>query len=336
MNIKFLLPALSAGVLLFASSCKEETLLNNEATNEKASLHVKLAGEGITTRAEATDAEMEVHNYSIYVFYANGTLETVATNESSITGLTPGSKTIAVIANAPAGFAPGSITSLSTFEDANFDLDTQYPRTLDNGLVMSGSTPETLASGSNSAEVTVSRLVAKVKLGSINILPSAGHDPAKFELVGVHMMKVKSKAKIGAPNVLGGVDFYGGADPVAAGLPLESLYKNYLTETAAEGVNAAYFYVYPNDENDATLMTIEGRYDGQTTYFPFVINNTEISAGDGTGDYIKRNTLHTVNVTLKKLGGGVENPEEVVDPAAVDVTITAEDWVIIPEQGVEW
>lgn len=338
MKMKSLLLALSAGVLLFASSCKDEVLLDNGLGDEKASLRVKLVGEGLTTRAtEATEAEMAIHNYSIYVFYTNGSLEAMATDVASISGLTVGNKKIAVIANAPSGFVPSSVTSLSGFESAAFELTSQYPRSLAGGLIMSGVEDKTLITGENGIEIKVERLVAKIKLGNVTISPSVGHDPAKFELIAVHMMKVKSEAKLGSPNVLDGVGLYGGVDGDVAGVTVESVYKDYLTEAAVEGANTSYFYVFPNTGgDDATLMTIEGTYDGETAYFPFVINDQIINGDDGSGNYIKRNTLHTVSVTLKKLGGGVDNPETIVDPAAIDVTITPEDWVIVPGQGVEW
>lgn len=61
------------------------------------------------------------------------------------------------------------------------DLETQSPQT--NGLFMSGEGTVTLSANSTAATtVSVSRVAAKVKLGTITISPEAGHDPDKFVL----------------------------------------------------------------------------------------------------------------------------------------------------------
>ena len=93
----------------------------------------------------------------------------------------------------------------------------------------------------------------------------------------------------------------------------KSTVKAYLSETiSASDYSNRYFYVLPsdNDDGNTTLITLAGTYDGQPAYFPFRINDkagTGEASSDGT--FIRRNYVYTVNVKLKRLGGGSSNPE---------------------------
>lgn len=328
--------ALIACVLGMNTSCtKEDGVL---VTGDTTSLTVKLAGdnESKAVGAPTSSEENAVKNFTVYVFYPGGPLEKSATATGSTTtiidGLTTGDKRIAVVANVPAGFA--NITNYSQFASAMFDLDTQDPAGIEaNGLAMSGEMVKTLVGGNeNSANLKISRVVAKVELLSIDIDAEAGHDPALFELVAVHIMKARATSNMGLPEILTGNAFYGGTIGTVS-----TTQKGYLAETITLSDNEnRYFYVFPNGDTDATLLTIEGKYNGVTTYFPFRINEKAIEDQPGSGEYIKRNTRHRIAVTLKRLNGGTTDPEQPADPASLTVTITPQDWVLIPTQNVEW
>ena len=61
------------------------------------------------------------------------------------------------------------------------------------------------------ATIPISRVVAKVKLGTLTIAPEAGHDAAKFALTKVMVMKARNSVKMGLPSVDYTPDaFYGG------------------------------------------------------------------------------------------------------------------------------
>ena len=97
--------------------------------------------------------------------------------------------------------------------------------------------------------------------------------------------------------------------------------------------------MFPNDNSggNATLITLVGTYDGQPTYFPFRINDK--SGEDGAtsdGTFIQRNHVYTVNVTLKRLGGGSTDPEVPADPASLTVTVEPQEWATELVQNVEW
>ena len=92
-----------------------------------------------------------------------------------------------------------------------------------------------------------------------------------------------------------------------------------------------------NDDGNTTLITLAGTYDGQPAYFPFRINDkagTGEASSDGT--FIRRNYVYTVNVKLKRLGGGSSNPEVPADPASLAITVEPQNWTAELVQDVEW
>lgn len=352
MKTKFLfITLLASGVLLNVSCSKESTaFIEEEDLNLKtASLTLtvsidngnEIVASNVETRAlgNPTQAdESKIFNYSVYVFYPNGSLEKAETISGStlthtITGLTAGTKRVVVLANVPAGYA--TINHYDDIEDEMFLLDTQEPAVLSStGLAMSGETTTILNPGSaNTLSLSISRIVAKIKLGGITVNAAAGHDPSKLNFVAIHIMKARANANMGIPAIKTGNAFYGGVTGTVS-----TIAKSYLTDSITTGNENCYFYVFPNDSTsgNATLLSIEATYDNVKTYFTFSINDKVVAPGDGTGEYIKRNTVHTVNVTLKKLDGGSTDPEQPADPADLDVTIVPENWVDIPAQAVEW
>lgn len=335
---KFLVFTLLVSVLFFSASCNKEDAIGPDKA-EASSITIKLGDNHTKANGTTTgDIENAVKSFTVYIFYPNGALEKAETVtsglEKQISGLTAGTKKIAVLANIPAGYP--TITSYGAFENAMFDLGTQDPATIETtGLTMSGENDNvTLAPGDgNTLTLFISRIVAKIQLGSITISPDAGHEASKFALVALHIMKARATSNMGIPAISTGSNFYGGRTG-----DVSTTAKTYLTEDISAGHANRYFYVFPNDNTDgnATLMTIEGTYDGTTVYFPFRINDKIVEEGDGSGEYIKRNTNHLVNVTLKKLNGGTADPEEPADPASITVTIVPQDWTPIPVQEVEW
>lgn len=353
MEFRKLFSALLLIGLLVNVSCSKDSETpiggKEDVTPRTESLTVTIAGtEGyeigkpnVETRALGTPTlteENKIFGYSIYVFYANGSLEKVETVSGgtltkTVTGLIAGAKKVVVLANIPTGYS--TITHYDDFDGAMFSLDTQEPSNLaTTGLAMSGEKTATLVAGStNTVSIPVARIAAKIKLGGITINAAPGHDPSKFELVAVHIMKAQGGANKGLPTLKTSNVYYGGT----AGT-ISTTTKSYLTESISTGNENCYFYVFPNDDADThvTLFTIEGKYDGVTTYFAFRINDEVDTPGDGTGEFIKRNTVHTINVTLKKLDGGTSDPELPADPTDMDVTIVPQDWTVIPNQNVEW
>jgi hypothetical protein len=350
MKTKILQLALIMGLLMNASCSNDNDVVATSGTIDSgtASLSITISGvecdeigvDKVGTRALGSPTlpqENNIFNYLIYVFYPNGTLEKVDTVSTStltktVTNLMAGSKKVVVLANVPTSYA--NIASYSDLDTAMLHLDTQDTDLSTTGLAMSGEVSTTLVAGStNTISVPVSRVVAKIKLGGITIDPASGHDSTKFELKAVHIMKARGHATMGVPTINTQDTFYGGTLGIVS-----TTIKGYLSEPISAGNEACYFYVFPNDNtsNNGTLFTIEGEYEGITKYFSFCINDNVINPNDGTGEYIKRNTVHTIYVTLKKPGGGSTDPEQLADLTDLDVTVVPQDWITIPDQPVEW
>lgn len=369
MKVKYyLLSALLAGGLLASCSNNEEVQgKGTDGVVEEASISITLSGSKAGTRAMSTeagtDAENEIKDFAVYVFDQNGTLEkhlgkTVPTNQTTeltktITGLVTGPKTIVVLANLNGGY-PTYVDGTAQYTDlVNISkkiLDEQSPAYIAveanaQGLVMSGELDKNLVKGTNTAIVPVERVVSKIKIGTVKVNEIAGHDKA-FVLQNVHIMRAKSHATVNPGIITTTIEtadgYYGGLrdDDYAT-----KTKKDYLTEdltpvlsTMADTPTGLYFYVYPNDNvsEECTLMVFEGTYDGNTLFYPFRINDKIVVDSEGTGEYIKRNTVHTINVTFEKPGNGSSNPEVPLDPADLTVTVEPAEWLVVPTQSVTW
>ena len=337
-------------VLLITACSKTEGA--KDVSGETASLSVTLKGQSIESKAVAPTGEPELQalkeaenalkNVVVFVFNANGILDkkhnfSPSAVTETITGLLAGPKKVVVLANVPSNIVFSDAINYSWFADMKnvIDLDTQS--NTDNGLFMSGEADVTLTANTvATATIPIGRIVAKVKLGTITIDPEAGHDRSKFILKNVMIMKARASVQMGVPSITYTPDlFYGGMTGD------KSVVKSYLSETiSADDYANRYFYVFPsdNDDENTTLVTLVGTYDGQTTYFPFRINDKANSEGGATtdGTFIERNSVYVVNVTLKRLGSGSNNPEIPADPASLTVTVEPQEWETDIIQNVEW
>ncbi len=339
---------LSATATLFVS-CKKD---GNEASAEKVSMLVKIGGK-VETRAsaEVTNAkENEIKSITVLVFNkASGELEkvkTVVENPGLIEELTPGDKKVVVVANAW-GTVLASLEGVKNYTEVaaitmglNSQSDENGAMVADKGLLMTAQAETTLKQEVNKLDVSVTRVVAKVVLKNLTLAPLPGYDIAKFQLKSVHIMNVREKALLGLPSALAkdGFAYVHGTKPSAdaGGVDVGRLSD----QAQASEDNKKYFYVTPNDNtaNKCTLMTIEGVYDSKPAFFVFKVNAPEADGslkGGGDGKYIEPNHVYTINVKLKKLTGS-DNPDTPTDPTSLEVTVTAQDWVYVAEQNVEW
>lgn len=322
---------------LLCAACNK----NEESTSKEgnAVLTINLVGSGsinpsnVGTPSQAE--ENQVNSFTVYIF-TNSRLEkssVVPTGLSStITGISTGVKRVVVVANPPSGFPTlpeGGRYEYLSLATRYINLDAQ--ENLSNGLVMTGETDVTLDAepAVNTVNIPIRRIVAKINLGTITIDPAPGYNPALFTLNAVAIIKAKSLSTIGIPTVTTYEPFYSGI--VGISVPIENV-RTYLYEPISEtDYSNRFFYVFANDNTDdnATLLTLVGTYNGQQLFFPFRIDSP-------TGNYIQRNTQHTINITLRRLGAGSPDPEIPSDPATLTVTVVAQDWVVVPIQNVEW
>ncbi|MEN9917641.1 MAG: hypothetical protein RL662_77 [Bacteroidota bacterium] len=326
---------LASIISLLFTACSNND--NTSPDSGKAKLSVRLTGQntaGVSTRSEGAPTQLEenkITSFKVYIFY-NNRLEQSATSatgaELLIEDLTTGSKKVVVIANAATypNLSEGDPYDNLALPANNIDLGEQ--QTLDDGLVMTGEINTVLQSeslGTNERTIPVTRIVAKLKLGTITVEPAIGTDIAKFVLSGVAVIKGRGKSSFGIPSVITTVPLYSGI----TGLEVQGVnVKSYLYEniTIAEHTNR-YFYVFENNstnDDESTLLTLEATYNGELMYFPFRVKD------------IRHNTEYTINVTLRRIGSGSPDPEIPSDPATLTVTIVPQDWVVAPVQNVEW
>lgn len=343
-----------AALGILAAGCSKD--LNPDNGKGKASMRITINGES-STRAVGTpsaDLEKTVHSFTVYVFNnSSGVLEASETFTSGLEGTVSGlgvasQKKVVVFVNQPAVFP--AVTNYSDFATAAtmIDLSTQVPGDFQTtGLFMSGQTsaPVTLSAESTvSVPVTVRRLAAKVRLGALTINPAEGLELSDFELTGVSIQQARDKYDALGVNRTAGFGYVGGVQAAGSGLTpvsyLNELYALPAGYTAGTALAPQiYFYVLPNDNTDgnATLINIYGTYQGQDTYFPFVING-ETGEGSSTtdGTYIQRNRVYTLNVTLAKIASGGEDPNVPNQEVSMSVEVTVADWEDELIQNVEW
>ena len=349
----------TVGILLSTSCQQEDSMGELPGENGNASLTILIKGDsGVGTRASETPSaptqaeENEVKNLSIYIFnYVSGVLEREETltslpsdNKHITTGLsTTSQKRVVVLVNKPADLAINSYSDLSN-SAKTVSLDTQSTYDLSssstNGLFMSGEYGQAVTlnpTTTTEIQVSVKRLVAKVRLGKLTIPADAtGFD--LFSLSGVSVQKTRDKATVKQPSPAGSFGYVSGVTTTA----FPSV-KSYLNDVIAlpngfaggEVADVAnYFYVFPNDNTDDnyTLLTLAGSLDGgtTTTYYPFIINI------DDPAYKIESNKIYTLNVTLKKLTSGSDDPNEPYAEGSLEVEITVDNWETELVQNVEW
>lgn len=356
MNKKWLFTAMILGVLATGCSRDELREITPEDTKGSLTINIKNDAQVISRALGAPTQEIEntVHSFTVYVFNnLTGVLEKsqsfTAATEGEIAGLSIASaKRIVALVNKPGDFP--AINNYSEFENqlSMISLDTQLPGDFSSkGLFMSGEYdgPVTLnATEKTKVTIPVKRITAKVKLGSLKITPDAGLSLDNFELHGVSIQRARDKTLPLGGLATTGFNYVGG---IATNGDEEV--KPYLHEsltiptgyTAGESLASdIYFYVFPNDNtnNQSTLLTVYGSYNGETVYYPFQINNKAIGTGENApdGNWIERNKVYTLNINLRKLGNGGENPDVPNEEVALDVTVEVADWEGELKQDVEW
>ena len=230
-------------------------------------------------------------------------------------------------------------------------IDSQVPGDFStNGLFMSGEYPTAVqlsAANVVNVPVTVERLTAKIRLGSLTVTPDANLSLGDFVITGVSAQMVRDKARALGTLASSGFGYVSGVVP--SGDQSGAVVKSFLNSpytlpggyTAGTTLNPeAYFYVFPNDDadNKVTMLNIYGTYLGEPMYFPFVINAEASTEGGNTtdGTWIQRNMVYTLNVHLKKIGSGSDNPNIPNEEVSMEVTVSVEDWAGELIQNVEW
>lgn len=277
-----------------------------------------------------------------------------------VQGSDNGYRDIIVVANAPQYHFNG-ITKKSDFENRKIDLT----QTKD-FLPMTGTSSVTLESNKTvtiSSPIQITRLVARISL--VNIVtafePGGLYANSKFHADQVFLYNAMSKCEVDGTysdpvHGWSAIPPYQGVLGLFENVDL-STPINYPTTTG----DFLYFYAFPNlfptsiDQafldgpfTDYTRLVIGGTFDldGVTStpntdlsrvYYPIIVNRvkllSELNVPIGVGIGVKRNTVYKVAAVIKSKG--VDNPDIVINPAYLNVTVTPVAWdLTIPTQTV--
>lgn len=342
MRIKFLSALLSMLILTVATSCSNENSeINADAT---ATLTISLVAPKSRAVAPASSNESVIKNMTVLVF-DDGELEVKQEIKGSA-GLIPklktGHKVVTVITN-PSVALTKQIEAVKSYEELSSlkldladELNAQGAMNEDKGLTMSGEGEISLLEGSNNRlDMEVTRVVAKITLGSVNFMLDEGFDTDEFVVTGVSVMKVREQSLLGFKDYLLPTEEarYLGGMIGEVSTTQDDRYK----ADVKIGDNNTYFYVLPNDNSgkNSTLMTLTGTYKGVEQFFAFAINDKVVKGAEKvTGNFIQPNHEYTLNVLIKKPIGG--DPEDPRKPATLEVTVSVKDWVVVPPQIEEW
>jgi hypothetical protein len=280
-------------------------------------------------------------------------------------------QTVVVVANAPASLFAGSSTK-SDFIAKKVSLQQTVSsgntwQTADN-LPMSGENKVDIATGSTptKANVSLSRLVARVSVSSIRteFAPTGQYGNANFKLTDIYAYNVPTTSNVEANTTLFPQtdNFIGGMND--AGVPVtgseylvHSLSKGVASGTSANLINGAryWFYTFANQEGTQPLdamaphplkLVIKGEFDADgngskapvTVHYPVVINKaqpgTSFTGGNNNNgnSNVYRNAAYDVSVVIK--GKGSDTPEEDVEQAYLEVSVSVAPWAINLSQEV--
>lgn len=355
---KVLFAAIAAVGILAAGCTGDQGNGNeNEGTSNPGSLRITIANEaGAGTRLVGDPSQAEensVHSFAVIVFdYQTNVKEKAQEFQDVLTGevtdlSTSTTKRVVVLVNHDPAILD-EINNYGDLDDQMLVLETQTSVDLSTtGLFMSGEYANEVtlsANGPNQITVPVRRVVAKVRLGTLTVDPDEGYLLENFSLQSVNMQKVPYYAFMFGENIpsLTTADYRGGLAGAVSTLWADlsetySLEAGYIAEDPL--TPNIYFYVFPNDnsQDNPTMLTLAATYDNTPLYYTFIINDTNAGVADGTdGTYIKRNMVYTLNITLRRLGLGADNPDSTERFVSMEVTVNVADWEGELTQTIEW
>ena len=264
---------------------------------------------GTETKSTTSSNEKTINSLQVIAFNKHGVYEASAYGTQNTVELTctAGEKTIVALVNAE---------KEENLVDYN-DLAGRAVYLEDTGLsdlVMLGETTVTVTADSP-VTVDVRYISSKVVLESVSLdLQNQQHEDLTFVVKSVFLTNVAGDRKYvvdSTPSVW----YHEGEyeqdntlpflyDQVAAGL-IESGGRQYDTDH--------YFYCFPNSTSKKTRLVIETQIDGQTYYYPIVI------------DALLPNNQYSYNVVLTRLG--IDSPDGSLDEGTYGVTVSMKDWV---------
>ncbi|WP_300700143.1 hypothetical protein, partial [Bacteroides sp.] len=259
-----------------------------------------------------------------------------------------------VVANAPANHFAG-VTTKDAFIAKIIDLtQTATALPMSGDIKLNTSTTFTLTAGATSnLTAEVSRLVARVAINSIKTAFEASGQYAKATFTAkkifLHNANTKSNVDPGTTPVVS-EPLSGKVDATNPGLQTA---LNQAITTAAH-TTPYWFYTFAHNATTPTKLVIYGSFDAdgagtaataKNVYYPVVVNKIQAgtiikdggttvgSATGGKGDgTISRNSTYTITATIK--GIGVDDPDDDINPAVLNLTVSVAGWALDISQDV--
>ena len=306
--------ALVVSVVAF-NACSYELIQDVEVSGDK--VHLKVMVPVVETRLTSTMAEDQIDNYQVFVFDKNGVVEAYVNKASAdlVLDCTIGEKTIAVLANAP---ALSDVTTYSSLLSKVTLLSDNNPES----LVLTGK-KEVAISDDVEVEVSVSRLVAKVRLSRLEVdFETPQYKNMAFKVSSVYLINVPAESKYfstATPSLWYNKLQYVSSDPNT--LIYDDMKSVSVTSSAPYStVNT--FYAYPNlvDQDSFsqtwsarhTRLVVEAYLGSTRYYYPVTLPKLEA------------NKVYDVNLTITRPGASI--PDTEVDKYAADFTIVVKGW----------
>ena len=336
--------ALAAAVLCSCDKNADCIPCQEQENQEPAMLNVSLGFEdepqtrAVTAYTTAQDYEKAVNSVQILVFDSSGKINIYKNAGTSVSGIsistTTGTKSVWAVVNGPDLKAIGTEAALKAIA---VDLADNSVTKAD-GFVMAGSTSCTVSASGATANVTVSRLVARVALQKVtNALP-AGYGALKID--NVTLINVVGNQNLGGDaaistwyNKMGRKDGATAATQIidgstnAASCPT----LTFAAPGASVANGAAHapstphlFYCFPNSTSTdktgfddtftarKTRLVVAATINSTKYYYPVVINTPE------------RNKAYTVELTITGLGS--TDPDQPVSKGAITAAVTVQGW----------
>ena len=269
------------------------------------------------TKLTSNGDEGHISNYQVYIFDDGGVLESYVNQASSdiVLDCTAGTKTVAVLANAP---AIRDVTSLSVLTAKTSSL-------ADNGsgaLIMAGQQAVTV-SADKEVTVSVSRLVAKIRLSELQVsFEAPQYQNMAFKVSAVYLINVPAVTKYFSahtPTIWYNKQKYVSAD--ANALIYDDM-KSVAVTSSSPYKTTNTFYCYPNPAEQDTFSTtwsarhtrlVVEAYLGSTLYYYPV-----------TLPELEKNKVYDVKLTVTR--PGTSTPDDEVDKYSADFTISVKAW----------
>ena len=348
-----------------ASSCGGEAESIGGNTAKTALLRLSISGTNAAkTRATAValpENEATVHRLTIGLFYADGSVNTIAepaieadgtTGTLAVEGIlcSPGTCDVIVVANAPEGTFAG-VQTKNEFVGKNVSL------------------VQTETGKSVSVSVNLSRLVARISIASIRSAFSLNYADATFTLDRIFLCNALEASRVSPGDITQTMPakptwLHGGTtseQPDGSFLWTEGAGFLLNDVTPSEGIPITsdeytvpyWFYAFANnDAANRTKLVLSGYFDpdGSTgpkapvyVYYPIVVNRSQTGTvitpsgsavqngvGDGT---IVRNRDYRIKAVIK--GDGEPTPGTEVVPSSLELTVSVDDWTLKIVQEVE-